>query len=544
MSLYCDIPQVNQLTALLIAHGVRHCVVCPGSRNATIVHNLFTAQPSFTLHPVTDERSAAFVALGLCLSLGEPVMVCVTSGSALLNTIPAVAEAYYRHLPLLVVSADRPNSRIGQLDGQTLPQNGALRPYCSGYPIAFPHTEELRLHNNLQINKALLALRNDGGRPSHINVAIDEPMFSFTTDTLPQERKVQRISPIIRRPLPPDLVETIAQAQLPALLVGQYEKGDLAETAEKIAENGQMLVLPEILSGMKGSKRMNSFDALSMTDQPIVPDLNVQIGGNYVHKNFRQMLRSHDCNVIRIDESADIPDTFSHLTTILQASPREALLQLEQELPHGNVNVKTIRKLLDDKWRETEQQLSDTCEKNEETLTFHKVLLSLHDALNHSHHPFTLHLANSTAVRAAANVFEGGSFPIYCNRGVNGIEGSLSAAVGYALNDKRLAILIIGDLSFYYDVNALNNTALPCNLRILLLNNAHGGIFDHLNGLSQSPARDRYVAAKSSIRPARGIAETFNLEYAECTAPSALKESMARWLTEDGKAKILEIPLP
>ena len=134
--MYCDTPQVNQLTALLEAHHIRHIVVCPGSRNATIAHNLNEkGENCFTLHPVTDERSAAFVAIGLILATQECTAVCVTSGSALINCIPAVAEAYYRHLPLLIISADRPQNWIGQLDGQTLPQSGALLPYCPTYTL-------------------------------------------------------------------------------------------------------------------------------------------------------------------------------------------------------------------------------------------------------------------------------------------------------------------------------------------------------------------------------------------------------------------------
>ena len=108
--MYCHSPQVNQLTALLVAHGVERAVVCPGSRNGVVVHNLHALQSEgrMQLTAVTDERSAAFVALGMTLATQQAVAVCVTSGSALLACLPAVAEAYYRHLPLLVISADRP----------------------------------------------------------------------------------------------------------------------------------------------------------------------------------------------------------------------------------------------------------------------------------------------------------------------------------------------------------------------------------------------------------------------------------------------------
>ena len=126
--MYSNKDSVNILTALLVAHGIRHAVVCPGSRNAPIVHN-FNECPDIECHPVTDERSAAFFALGIAQATDQPVAVCVTSGTALLNVAPAVAEAHYQHQALVVISADRPAQWIGQLDGQTLRQPGALQPW-------------------------------------------------------------------------------------------------------------------------------------------------------------------------------------------------------------------------------------------------------------------------------------------------------------------------------------------------------------------------------------------------------------------------------
>ena len=141
--MYCNKANANQLTALLIAHGIRDIVVCPGSRNGVLAHN-FHAAPLLNAHPVTDERSAGFVALGLALATGKPAAVCVTSGSALLATLPAVSEAYYRHIPLIVISADRPPQWIGQMDGQTLPQQHALQPYADTYNIIEPQNETER----------------------------------------------------------------------------------------------------------------------------------------------------------------------------------------------------------------------------------------------------------------------------------------------------------------------------------------------------------------------------------------------------------------
>ncbi len=538
--MYCDTPQVNQLTALLEAHHIRHIVVCPGSRNATIVHNLNErGKDCFTLHPVTDERSAAFVAIGLILATQECTAVCVTSGSALINCLPAVAEAYYRHLPLLIISADRPQNWINQLDGQTLPQSGALLPYCPTYTLRSDVSSENKWFNNRSINEAILSLYREGGCPAHINVPIAEPMFSFNTKQLPHERKINFYESTSDAPIPPHVIDIIAQAQLPALVIGQYERGDIRHEAEQIDHDNQLLVLPEVIADVKGSFRMNAFDALQI-DEAIVPDVIIQIGGNFVHKRFKALLRSANCKVIRISTTSLIADTFCHLDTHIVASPSKALAQLSAVLPRNRQSITQAKDLLDHKWN-AQKNLFNAHSK--EHFDFHHVLCMLKQALIEDEQPYTLHLGNSTAVRTAGQVFEGGEAPIFCNRGTNGIEGSLSTAVGYAIGMWGLSISIIGDLSFFYDGNALWNTQLPNNLRILLLNNHHGAIFDHLPGLAQSPARDAFIAAGHQSFTAKGIAEAYHLNYFKATDADSLSSVLSDWLKPSSSAQLLEVEL-
>ena len=179
--MFCDKDNVNILTALLAAHGIRHAVVCPGSRNAPIVHNLKECE-QIECHPVTDERSAGFYALGLALATASPVAVCVTSGSALLNVAPAAAEAFYRHVPIIIISADRPAQWIGQLDGQTMPQTGALGCFVKkAVCLPEPNNDEQRWMCNRLVNEAITTATIHGWGPVHINVPITEPLFSFTT---------------------------------------------------------------------------------------------------------------------------------------------------------------------------------------------------------------------------------------------------------------------------------------------------------------------------------------------------------------------------
>ena len=184
--MYCNKENVNILTSLLLRHSVKHAVVCPGSRNAAIVHNLNETH-QIECHPVTDERSAGFYALGLSLSCDfQPVAVCVTSGTALLNLAPAVAEAHYRHIPLIIISADRPPQWIDQLDGQTLPQTDSLgRFVAKSVSLPEPATDEERWYCARMINEAMLETVKNGGCPVHINVPITEPLFQFDVAELP-----------------------------------------------------------------------------------------------------------------------------------------------------------------------------------------------------------------------------------------------------------------------------------------------------------------------------------------------------------------------
>lgn len=541
ITMYSDIPQVNQLTALLLAHGIKDVVVCPGSRNATIVHNLNEVGDRIQLHPVTDERSAAFVALGMTLATQAPVGVCVTSGSALLNCIPAVAEAYYRHLPLLVISADRPTAWIGQMDGQTLPQAGALHPYCPTFSISTPRSDTDRWCNNRRINEALLSLYKGDGHPAHINVAIEEPMFSFTTPALPEERGIRRFTPMPHDPLPESVVEQIAQAKLPLLLIGQYEKGDIRKEVDDLVRQGQMLVLPEIISDVEGNHLMEAFDAFGGLDKRVMPDVVVQVGGNFVHKRMKQALRGSDCKVIRIGLDEELTDTLCHLASWIDSPVQPALAQLATCLPHANAGVEFATEVLRQKWESIRPRLHPSTTGSSEAPTMTSILMKVKERLASLPQSFTLHLANSSTVRAAGKVFESGQCPVYCNRGTNGIEGSLSTAVGYALRMWGLSIAVIGDLSFFYDGNALWNTALPSNLRILLFNNGHGSIFDHLTGLEQSPARDTYIAAGHQHYNAEGLAHTFHLGYTAIHAEDEAEGSIAQWLADHDEAQILEV---
>jgi 2-succinyl-5-enolpyruvyl-6-hydroxy-3-cyclohexene-1-carboxylate synthase len=469
--MYSNKDNVNILTALLVAHGIRHAVVCPGSRNAPIVHNL-NACPEIQCYPVTDERSAGFYALGMSQALKRPVVVCVTSGTALLNLAPAVAEAYYQHIPLVVVSADRPQQWIDQLDGQTLPQPDALGRFVrKAVALPEPHDDDTRWYCNRLVNEALMVRH----APVHINVPITEPLFDFSVAALPQERKIELLSADIQSTTLAHLGRMFMQSKRPMLITGQPLNPHLDEAV-----------------------------LLVQDDERYVPDLVIYIGGSIVSKRLKHFLRKAKETWV-VNETGEVTDTFMNLTRVVQGD--------------GEVVADHIRFLLEDQphpfvqlWDELIHLIHAQAAAYEPAYSQMAAVKYFEEKLSS---PFVgepeggFHYANSSAVRLA-NIYA--AHHVWCNRGVNGIEGSLSTAAGFSCVTDERVFCVIGDLSFFYDQNALWNQNLRGNLRILLLNNGRGGIFNLLHGLEQSPARDSLVAAAHQTT-AEGICRQNDVVY-------------------------------
>lgn len=515
---------INILTALLREHGVRHAVVCPGSRNAPIVHNLHELEinEDMQCYPVTDERSAGFYAIGVAQATGCMVAVCVTSGSALLNLAPAVAEAKYQHIPIIIISADRPAAWIDQLDGQTLPQPNALGVFagkCVNLPE--PKDDEQRWYCNRLVNEAILSCQKHGGMPVHINVPISEPLFYFSMEQLPQERKIESVVASTYF-CPKQLIDAVNQSPRPMLVVGQTKNSQrLLNAIEALSE--KMAVIQEPLSGIA-----TLFDSvLKYTDDAsrYQPHIIIYIGDTLVSKPMRKFLRcANTWQQWRISESGEVEDSFLHLTNIIEGNPADILQQLAE-------NIKPCDKAEEYKtlWDNALQRAKEHI--NGESLTFSSRLAVklLEKELEKNGVDCAVHYANSSAIRYACKY---ANHYVYCNRGVNGIEGSLSTAAGFSLATNKTVFCVIGDLSFFYDQNALWNTRIGSNLRILLLNDGKGKIFSHLPGLEQSPALNDYIAAGHHTS-AQGICAAHNITYIKATNSKETRKAIDQLISNN-----------
>ena len=542
--MYSNKENVNILTSLLLEYGVSDAVVCPGSRNAPIVHNLSVCE-AIRCRPVTDERSAAFYALGLAIATRRPTVVCVTSGSALLNVMPAVAEAAYHHVPLVVISADRPQQWIDQLDGQTIPQSDALGRFVrKAVQLPEPHNDEERWLCRRLVNEAMHLATCRQGAPVHINVPISEPLFEFDTEQLPQLSRFNNIKRAAIKDASMDMPDAFHEAKRPMIVIGQLAHGTVShETIRSLSE--KYVVMSEPLSSpsymtihFDEAIRYIVSENSSINDDEddktaYYPDYVIYVGDTLVSKPARRFLRNAKApSCLITPDAADIHDPLMTLTDIVECDTVSinALLASLCETPDTDERCR-----FHDRW----QSFLDACAAHADAYAPEYSQMAtvkyFEEQLADLDIDICVHYANSSAVRLACIYAQ---HYVWCNRGVNGIEGSLSTAAGFSLATHDMTVCVIGDLSFFYDQNALWNSNLRGNLRIILLNNRGGGIFRQLPGLSDSPAADDLVMA-SHENTAQGICTQNDIGYMSAKNMDEMQIGVVTLLTRESERPML-----
>lgn len=542
--MYSNKENVNILTSLLLEYGVSDAVVCPGSRNAPIVHNLSVCE-AIRCRPVTDERSAAFYALGLAIATRRPTVVCVTSGSALLNVMPAVAEAAYQHVPLVVISADRPQQWIDQLDGQTIPQSDALGRFVrKAVQLPEPHNDEERWLCRRLVNEAMHLATCRQGAPVHINVPISEPLFEFNIEQLPQLSRFNNIKRAAIKDASMDMPEAFHKAKRPMIVIGQLAHGTVShETIRSLSE--KYVVMSEPLSNpsymtihFDEAIRYIVSDNSSINDDEddktaYYPDYVIYVGDTLVSKPARRFLRNAKApSCLITPDAADIHDPLMTLTDIVECDTDSinALLASLCDAPDTDERCR-----FHDRWQSFLDAYAAHADAYAPEYSQMATVKYFEEQLADLDIDICVHYANSSAVRLACIYAQ---HYVWCNRGVNGIEGSLSTAAGFSLATHDMTVCVIGDLSFFYDQNALWNSNLRGNLRIILLNNRGGGIFRQLPGLSDSPAADDLVMA-SHENTAQGICTQNDIGYMSAKNMDEMQIGIVTLLTRESERPML-----
>lgn len=535
--------------------NIREVVLCPGSRCAPLTL-AFTRHPQITTRTFSDERSAGFVALGIAQATNSAVAVVCTSGTAAYNLAPAVAEAWFSNTPLVVFTADRPAEWIAQHDGQTIFQKEIFGKHVKQFfelPQEYDHPDSLWAVNRTVNDAVNLSVREPRG-PVHINAPFREPLYPDKDQhavTYSDVRIIHDHSPA------PGISEESrmlardhwSQFNNVLMVVGQ-DSGDekTLSAVSRFHQKHSVPVVHDIISNLHeaGStiQRSDLFlgQASDSVKEMLKPDLLITFGKSLISKNLKLFLRKYrPARHWHIQSTGPVPDTFRTLTDIIQSVP-EQFINFLADIPTAESFEGQKQKNYLSLWAAEESRALRTLNEffAEQQLTelalVRTAMASLPDNCN-------VHLANSMSVRYAnflglAESKKGVRF--FSNRGTSGIDGSTSTAVGHALISGRPNVLITGDLAFFYDRNAFWHNYPLENLRILLLNNHGGLIFDVLEGPSSMPEASEYFITRQKLN-ARKLCEEYDFTWLKADNTRKIRNLFKDFFTFDGQTKVMEL---
>ena len=496
--------------------GVKHVVISPGSRNAPLVMS-FNRIDQIKCYSVIDERSAAFMALGMSKQIQEPVALLCTSGSAVLNYYPALVEAYYMQVPLLLISADRPADLIDRWDGQAIHQFEVFKPHILASFQTPDNTHEKQLETFFQIGiQAVEASIKNVHGPVHINVPLNEPLydqalhefeypkFEFSSSALPE-----RVSDL-------PVIDPQFFINFPKILIlngANHTTHKDLETLKAIKNSQSVVVLSDLISGKHAENSFQNWESVLLNandhqKRSLIPDLFITTGKMVLNKTIKHLLKHTEIKCHwHIAENGYCADTFYSHPQIYKMTENDFFSHFEKSLlTEQNLEYFNIWKKLSDS-QESQAQLKQYDEYNEFNL-----LRQFMNALPQKE--LNLHVSNSMSIRLLAYQAQTISplFKIHANRGVSGIDGCSSTAVGMALLSQKENILITGDLAFLYDINAFLIEQKPQNLKVFILNNQSGGIFKNIEGPKNMKEANPYLYTPHQYT-AKHIAQHHQIEY-------------------------------
>ena len=537
MKKYSSKRSIQILAHLLQQYGIADIVISPGSRNAPLAIH-FSEIDSFNCYSIVDERSAAFVAMGMAKSEKKPVAITCTSGSAVVNYYPAVTEAFYQNIPLLVLTADRPTDFVDIFDGQTIRQKDVFHQHSYGDFQLLEDSKENAEDINFDTIKKAIELCFEKQGPVHINIPLEEPLYELVSE-LPTFPSVEKTIKHKDYEIPSNLIAEWHTSQRIMLLVGTKDYSpELENQLTQLVKNHSVVVLSEANSNLYHEKFFRHIDRyiFNFTEEDFktyAPDLLITVGQNVVSKKVKQFLRSaRPKQHWHLDEVWQ-PDTYFCLTEKIEVKPEvffSKLLKFINLEPRPYFNLWDV---LRDKKDAKHQQFLNTVEFSD-FYFFNKASQTVPENYN-------IHFANSSAIRYA-QLFDFGKRKMYCNRGTSGIDGSTSTAMGFAIKNANPTLLITGDLSFFYDINGLWNQYIPPFVRIIIFNNGEGNIFKIIPGPGNANPNtlDEFIATKHR-KNAEHLAKHFGFSYIKVEDDLTLDRVLENFFKPDAQPKILEV---
>ncbi len=539
--------QVQFLVQQAVVLGLKYVVCSPGSRNAPLVI-AFNQHPEIECIVIPDERSAAFHAIGMAQQTNDLVAVCCTSGSAALNYYPAIAEAYYQQIPLIVFTADRPLAWVDQGDGQTIVQDAVFKNHIR-FSTTVPENKWEKEHVwyvKRQISEAFYRANGIVKGPIHINLPFSEPLY--------QQVEIEEIN----ENLPITILESneqLSDNQLKILkkswgnyskkmiLCGQMQPNEGLENVLKLlAEDTSVLVLVENTSNLIDRNFIHCIDRTlegikesELTD--FAPDLLIVLGGAIVSKKIKSYLRKYTpYEIWKVGADFPFMDTFQNLTFSINVNSTSFLKEFIalEKLPTSNYR---------NKWKQVDYVNKDKAIDFIEKQVAFTDLIANHIILDYLPENSILHLGNSSVVRYAQLFDPVRTITTFCNRGTSGIDGSTSTAGGAAYIQKdKCNTLITGDISFFYDSNAFFNRLHIANLRIFLINNDGGGIFKIIPGPDTTVELNDFFVFNHGYS-AEYICKAFEITYYKANSIFDLENQMEDFyaFSSNNKPKLMEV---
>ena len=565
---YPKIPLAQTVISLCKAKEIEQVVISPGSRSAPLTIG-FTNDPFFKCYSVVDERCAAFFALGIAQKMRKPVALVCTSGSALLNYFPAVAEAYYSKIPLVVLSADRPKHLIEIGDGQTIKQPNVFGEhvhYSANLKLdlkddlSVSNDEEIPIIKNLEhklerflgLQKGIQdyneeeiyialakSILNSG--PVHINVPFDEPLYE-TVNELSVSVDIKKIPEVkydIDSYLIKEFVSLWESSKRKMILIGSQQPNLIdKEWIGELAMDPSVIVFTETTSNVHHKNFFPKIDQIiapldDVGFETLKPDILLTFGGMVVSKKIKSFLRKYKPKEHWHVDPYRAYDTFFCLDNHVKVPVNTFLSELFQSTTHH------IRSNYFELWNEVRVKRNKLQKRYLENLPFTDLLV-FSSILRTLPKNCVLQVGNSSAIRYTQlfNISE--SVEIYCNRGTSGIDGSTSTAIGHATVSKKPVVFVTGDLSFFYDSNALWNDHISSSFRIILINNLGGGIFRILPGHKNTENFDTYFETKHNLN-AEHLCKMYNFEYTSANSVDSLENGLHEFYKKSKTPKLLEI---
>ncbi len=536
--IYPKIPLAQSIIQIFLAKGITHIVISPGSRNAPLILG-FVNNPAFNCYSIADERCAAFFALGMAQQLKKPVAVICTSGSALLNYYPAFAEAFYSEIPLVVLSADRPQEKIDIGDGQTIRQENVFTNHSLFNANLLA---ESSAENDFKINKAIHVATVQKG-PVHINAPFEEPLYETVSEPT-VEVVLSEFAPNDKG-IPTEDFSIDANiwnaSKKKLILVGVNAPQEIeSEFINFLAQDPTVVVMTETTSNLHHPTFLNNIDTIITPFTPkdfedFQPELLLTFGGMVVSKRIKAFLRKYKPQHHWHVDPLRAYDTFGCLTKHFEVHPNVFFKQL---LPFAQTVTSNYHQTYQEMASFRKSKHNDYLKTIlfSDFRVFDQVITSLpQDAM--------LQISNSSAIRYAQLIDLHPSITVFCNRGTSGIDGSTSTAIGAAIVQNKPTVLLTGDISFLYDSNALWNEYIPKNFKIILINNGGGGIFRILPGHQESEVFNKFFETSHCLTAAE-LAKMYQFDYFTASDETSLSQGLSDLYKQNSKPSILEVFTP